>query len=322
MDGPDMLQNINNEGRVEKDLTGRDLPPDWPRITRDEDYRNRFEGLVPGVDSVIERFSLHLKQGDKELVYLAVEHLNDPESPQFPTIERYFNRMSPQKVLHEGYSQTAFIPDRDTAMRYGEIAYLHYLVQQHNAGLKEEEQPISIESTDMPAEEWIKAFKELGHSNEEIAIYDVLRMVYAVVEQVRRNQRLSSSDKTLLLGEITAQINGDLNSFVTNKEFILLFAQLPRQDGREWSAEVIKEEVKKLTGENFSADINQLKIPRFRQMFDEESQFRDKYVVLKIAKTVQQHDRVLAVMGSSHVLREEASLREFFGTENPALRAG
>ena len=53
-------------------------------------------------------------------------------------------------------------------------------------------------------------------------------------------------------------------------------------------------------------------------MFDEETEFRDKHVVEKIADKVKQNDRVMAVMGSSHVLREEKALKELFGAEELA----
>lgn len=82
----------------------------------------------------------------------------------------------------------------------------------------------------------------------------------------------------------------------------------------------IKEAVKRQTGQNLSANINQLNIPRFKEMLDEETKFRDKYVVEKIADKARGNDKVMAVMGSSHILREERALKEFFGVEQSAVQ--
>jgi hypothetical protein len=222
--------------RQEKNLTGEDLSPDWPQITPNEEYRYKLEGFTPGVDTPIEKFSLHLQQGSKELAYLAVEHTNNSENPQFKALEANFRTMTPQVVLHEGPPNKGLIPDRETAIKYGETAFLHFLVQKHNANLQEGQQPIVIESADMPDAEWVQSSRNRGYTNEEIVVYDVLRKVNVVAEQIRRNNTLTDEQKSTKLRELTAQINTDFPKYMMERGFPNPFDQLP-VEGQEWNTE-------------------------------------------------------------------------------------
>lgn len=315
-DVPASELGVNMEEQIsKKSLLGNELPSDWPKITPDVEYQNRFEGFTPGVDHPIEKFSTTLEQGPKKLIYLAVEHTNNPENPQFDALEQNFKEVSPQIVLHEGPPNAAAIQDRETSIKYGETAFLHFLVQEHNANLQAGEEQIAIESTDMPDNEWVQEFQNSGHTNEEIGTYDVLRKVNVVAEQIRRNTKLSDEERTSALEELGKKINSDFIVYISEKGFPNLFTQLPRQDGKAWNTETIQEEVKRQTEQDLNADLSQQKIPKFKQMFDEETEFRDKYVLKKIVDKVKQKDKVMAVMGSSHVLREESALREFFDSK-------
>jgi len=101
-DVPASELGVNMEEQIsKKSLLGNELPSDWPKITPDVEYQNRFKEFTPGVDHPIEKFSIHLEQGPKKLSYLAVEHTNNPENPQFDALEQNFREMKPQIVLHE-----------------------------------------------------------------------------------------------------------------------------------------------------------------------------------------------------------------------------
>ena len=296
---------------VTKSITGKELPSNWPRITADADYAHRFEGFTPGTDQVIDKFSLSLTSGDKQLEYLAVEHTNNPASPQFDVIRQGFEQVKPQIVLYEGPEQPPLNTDEATAKNYGEKGYLLWLVNKHNASLQPGEIPIVSESADITDMELISTLKEKGYTNDEIAVYDILRKINVQAEQIRRNPNLTDEEKSNQLANLTTEIK-DFPKYLTEKQFPNLFGSLPRADGRAWDVDTINQEVLKQTGQELNANLNQFVNPRFQQMFEDESQFRDEYIVNKITSKFTQEDRVLAVMGSAHVLREEQAIKEYF----------
>ncbi len=299
------------DAKENKSLTGKLLPPGWPRITPDAEYVHRFDGYRPGLDAPIDHFSFHLQQGERQLLYLAVEHTNNPANPQSAALERHFSELKPDVVLYEGPTSDSPIPDRDTAIRYGEKALTIYLAQQYNKALEPEEQPVIMESTDIPDDMWIEEFRKRGYSNEQIAVLDILRKTHGVGENIRRNTSLTGEQKTRALEE-DEKIRTNFEAFMAEKGFPNLFPLLPKSDGHAWDTQTVQEEVKRLTGQDLNLGLNPLTIPELKKMFDDESIFRDEYIVKKIAETTKQHDRVMIVMGSGHALREEAALREYF----------
>lgn len=52
--------------------------------------------------------------------------------------------------------------------------------------------------------------------------------------------------------------------------------------------------------------------PKMKQMFDAESQFRDKYQIDRIEEALLHHNKVLVVMGSGHAIRQRQALEEYF----------
>ncbi len=301
--------------RVGQTLKGNKLPNGWPNITSEDDYGPKKYGPfqqegkrpIPARD-----FSIHLKSGEKVLQYTAVEHTNDSSNPQFEELEKQFDETKPQVVLYEGPVSNFPITDINQAYAFGEKSFMNYLVQQYNANLGEGEKSIVLESTDMPNDALIKSFQDRGNTNEEIGVYDIVRQINNVAEAIRRNSSMTDEQKTRNIALIDEQIKNDFLEFVREKQFSSLLPMLHRQDGRQWNNSIIAEEVKRVTGHDLNANLHQTEIDKLRQMFNDEAIFRDAYVVEKIAENVQKYDRVMVVMGSSHVLREEAALREFF----------
>lgn len=153
---------VLGETGASTNLNGDSLPEDWPRIAStgviDAEYKTK---LKPG-DKPIGKLSFELKIGDKTLDYLAVEHTSDPTNPQFAVIEERFLRDKPQAVLYEGPSTAERIPDRATAIKHGEKAFLVYFTQQHNDNLQQGEKPIIAESADLKDEVGCTNIKSLA----------------------------------------------------------------------------------------------------------------------------------------------------------------
>ena len=298
---------------VNKSLAGKDLPENWPQIATDQEISGKFEGFDPQKDVLAVKLALELQLGDKQLAYLPVEHTNNVIHPQFAAIETRFKKIQPQVVLHEGPSNSAEFDSREQAMQFGEVGFLHYLVQEHNRNRSGNEQIVSIESADIPDAELIMQFQARGHSKEEIAVYDILRKINVTAEQIRRDASIDDVDRKVRLENLTKTLQADFQKYLTDHGMPNLFALLPRADGKEWNQENITEEVKNQTGQEISANLTQLDFDKFRKMFEEERVFRDTHIVKTIADKLQTSDKVLAVFGSSHVLREEKALRQLFG---------
>lgn len=144
-------------------LNGQELPQNWPTIISPDEESKRYEALYdlgddksqPPSNAHIERLSYELQNGDKKLRYFAVNHQrdmqgqDDPNMVQYDLLEKKFNESPPELVLYEGYIDDVNHPlTRDQAISLGEPAFMAYLVQQHNAGLREGDRPVVIESAD------------------------------------------------------------------------------------------------------------------------------------------------------------------------------
>ena len=235
-----------------KSITNKELPKGWPKIISSDEERKAYDALFdpkedrtkPPTHSHVERLSYELTNGDKRLRFFAVYHQRDmrePDDPnivQYEVLERKFRDSPPQLVLYEGKIDDIKTPvTRERALEVGEPAWMLYLVQQHNANLKEGEQPIVIESGDIPNENLAAEFKKSGHSDQEI------------------------------------------NNFFVNR-------------GKR----------------------------RMDQMYEEERNIRDKYIIENGASKFKQFDRLDIVYGSGHAIRERRAWEEFFDKTNAPLQ--
>jgi hypothetical protein len=155
--------NLENENAAQS-LSGAELPSSWPQILTLEQEQDRYQELYdqgdntnePPINPHVERLSYELQNGSKRLRFFATYHQRDisgPDDPnrvQYDVIENKFNESPPQLVLYEGIVDDANYPlTREKAISLGEPAFMVYLVQQHNANLKEDAEPIAIESGDV-----------------------------------------------------------------------------------------------------------------------------------------------------------------------------
>lgn len=154
-------QGINLEDEVNpRSLSGQELPEDWPQIANLEQEHSGYlvlytEGEDPNIPpqskTHIENLSYELVYGDKRLRFFAMKHPleeQDINLQQFEILEQRFDESPPQLVLIEGQIDFDYPFIREEVLKYGEQAFMCYLVQQYNAGINEGEKPIVIESGD------------------------------------------------------------------------------------------------------------------------------------------------------------------------------
>lgn len=286
-----------------RSLSGKELSAHWPVITRDKDYQQRFEGFQSGRDLAMDWFSYELVVGSKGLLYLAADHTQDLNHPQFEVLDRRFKEFKPDFILYEGGESNYRYKNEQEAKTRGEKGFFIFLAQQLD---------IPMASADITEEEWVEGFKRLGYSNEDIAMYDVVRHVYATAEHIRSNASLSNEQKTKALKEWEGRIKEDYFGYLHEEGYRDSIPLLPRTDGQPWTQELIEAEIKRVSGSNLNINLNRKDSDFLWRMFRDENIFRDQYIVRKIVEGVQKYDRVMVVMGSAHPLREEAALRQFF----------
>jgi hypothetical protein len=289
-----------------KSLGGKLLPPGWPSIAPKSHLDEAYRTFKRGEDLMVDKYSYDLSHGDKRLRYLAVEHSRDPNHPQFKHIKEKFAEFKPQVVLFEGQARNYFTvrSEKEAVEANEEVGLLSYLVDQHNAALQPGEEPIKIISGDIPDDVWISEFQKLGYSNEDIAVFNLARSIYGEVIRIDRNTSISETDKTAARREAEARFRKDPVSFID--------PGLPRSNGRKWKSKHLAAAVRRLTGQDISLDIDYTRHPDLREMFNAESVFRDVYQVKKIEEAVRGNDRVFAMMGSAHPIRQEGALRQLF----------
>ncbi|GEM_PF-758686 len=300
-----------------KSLAGKLLPPNWPQIASGEEVNKVYGEKLEGQGDIhINKLSYTLKNGAKELRYMAADHIKGLENkshPQFEVLKKQFDEFRPQIVLHEGFMDNPPTVTEEDGYRLGEQVYMLYLVKDHNSRLKPGEEPVAIESADIPSEELIEGMRNRGYTFEELAVDDVLGKVASTVASIQNSPGLTEEEKQARLQEEEEKLkSGYLDSFVPGKPIRPTFELYLQEDGKEWDDEKIREAVKKLTGEELSVYLDRWKFPKFRQMFEDGNTVRDQYIVRQIAEATRKYDRVMTVFGSGHPIREEAALREYF----------
>lgn len=312
--------DINYEVIKDTSLSGKELPSGWPKLATWEEH-DKARGTAQGLE-VVKQLSYELKNGDKSLLYLAVEHSKVSTHPQFDFIEQQFNQFAPNVVLYEGPWNPSVEEFREEAVsKYGgDPGFVRFLVKKHNESLSTGEAHIKVDSTDMPIEQVVQEIQKRGYSNEEILLNDVFSWVYLHANLIKQDKRLNSEEKTQRLVQEQQKLVEQLSRNYTDSRNPINFEKLPRSDGHEWTWQLVEEEIKRLTGQDFNLNLNGREFPRFRQIFDEIGEFRDQYVVRKITENCRNNNKVMVVMGSAHPVREKQALSEFFESNPHSIK--
>jgi len=311
--------NHHATGEVSTSLNGNILPADWPDIISSDDEQKAYEALYdkgedrskPPSHQHIDRLSYTLRNGNKELRYLAVQHifgLDNRNHPQFVAIKENFDRQKPQAVLYEGPQGDPTSITEEEAYTRGEKAYIQFLVLEYNKNLQPGERPIVMESCDLQPQDEPEEYRKKGYSNEEIAAGEVLKLMYYEAQGLKNTPGLTDEQRAQRMQELQSKYSTNLLAHV-NPEF---FSWAPRSDGQQWNADLIKAEIERQTRRPLQVDFDYLKLPRFKQMFNDARAFRDKYIVKKIAEAGKAHDRIMTVMGSGHAIRDKKALEQFY----------
>ncbi|MBA3723609.1 MAG: hypothetical protein H0W89_01800 [Candidatus Levybacteria bacterium] len=303
-------------------LTGKELSADWPKIMPPDEEQKRYDVLYDPEDDRreapknphIERLSYSLTNGSKEFRMLAVQHMGGMDAKpqaQFAAMEEHFDELRPQIVFYEGPTSEPVSMTLNQAYE-GDQQFTQYLVMEHNKNLQPGEQPIIMESWDMPLKDAVEEFKKKGYSSEEIAANEVFKWMYGKAESIKHDGSLTEQQRNEKLHELQSQYESNPVDPNIDPEF---FKWIPRDDGQDWTPALVQEAFQKVTGRSVDHNLKHADSLRLQKMFADLNIFRDVYAVKKYAEALKKYDRVMTVAGSAHSIRERDAMITFVDSE-------
>jgi len=224
----------------------------------------------------------------KHLIVIGSRHERDPNSSMLDGIEELFNRIRPEVVIHESFvpEQLKTMP-RDQAIRVGaDLGFAVYLAGRYDA---------QIRSGDAPEKAEFKALLA-AHTAEEVFVF-------------LTGQRLIGSVRNPDLKIAQAEYS----KFYL--EYLVKNGIPKRDDWSQWNG--FLESYKRVVGKPFTREswgpifVNPtVNATRLNQVARTSDVVRDRFLLAAIHKALKDHDRVVVVFGSWHVLALEPVLNE------------
>lgn len=239
-----------------------------------DDYIHKFRN---------EPYILRLDVEDSSLLYYGAFHKVDPEDPQFIDIEQRWADFRPTYVYCEGLIWPVEKSRTEAILRYGEQGLITYLAARDG---------IPIRCIDPSLSDQILYLKNFFRPHY-IKIYFILRQATINRFLKRDTNDLDYVNKFL---SVIGSINGFESSPTTRLEFESMvskcFAELDKWQNIPNSYFHSSESGK------FLADIHQ-----------KLNGYRDRIMIKKVRAALNVGNRVFAVVGQSHVVKQEPVLR-------------
>lgn len=226
----------------------------------------------------------------KQAVVIGTRHIRDADSPMYASIERIFERVRPQIVLHESTAPEALKSmSRADAIHVGaDLGFAVHLAGSHG---------IATRSADASAREEIRELLVHYDAREILVFLTMQRLVGSV-----RNQ------------DLDAAAAGYHDFF----EDYLVGNGMPRRAGWE-SWQGFLREYRRVVGRDLTKDawnpylISPIRnAGRLSELARATNAVRDRYLLSAIRSALQEHDRVVVVFGNWHVLAVEPVLGGVF----------
>ncbi len=282
------IENIENKTHKEDAVyTAQKL------ILSDEQYRAHpfAHNEDPHASYVFE-----ITQGGTHLVFFGSPHTNQEGDSIFTDIQKAFEKEKPDKVYVEGMPSINSKKDEvrsigktmsltDT-IKHGENTYTLKLAI--DAG-------VDFESPEPELKDEITYLEQHGYDKRDIFDFYISRQIFQYqreysersvlalsqylapyIEQVQKNSDLTHAECAEIIQTIFSEI--DLDSDIYEKKTDPIF----------WEG-------------NIRTKTNEIS--------HDSSQFRDEYIVARIAEGLKKYDRVFIVYGAGHAVKQEPALR-------------
>ena len=234
-------------------------------------------------------YILRFTQAKGALLYFGIGHVYDPKDKQIAMLEKEFAEFRPTLVLNEGGTPPVAETAEQAVEKYGEPGLMSFLAKKHN---------IPIKSLDPPQMEEIKYI--LGTKRwtlEQVFLFYVLRRIPQNAQRVTRQSADAMVQEAM---DRSAKLPGFESLPKTIAEFDAL-AKKHFPDVKDWRA--IKQKVF-----DPNPDLGWFT----NNIADASVQYRGKFMVKTIAAEVAKGERVFAVVGASHVVKQEKALNKIF----------
>jgi hypothetical protein len=223
------------------------------------------------------------------LLYFGAAHSNDPAGAQVARIEALWKSFRPTLAFNEGGDPPALPDARDAVLRFAEAGLVRHLGARDGVPVRNLEPPLAEEA---------RALRE-RFSEERIKVFYALRQA----AQYRRQKNDTTVEEFM--------------------DFVLQF-YLARQAGLEGPPRNVAE-LGRSAAAMFPTLPDWRKVPA--EWFDptrshyftnevarDSLRFRDGHIVRLLEREVRRGERVLAVIGGTHVVMQEPVLSEALGT--------
>ncbi|MBC7406533.1 MAG: hypothetical protein H7230_03635 [Candidatus Parcubacteria bacterium] len=257
------------------------------------------------------------KSEEKELAYIGVAHKKDPESDTLTIIKSVLNDFTPDFIFVEGFqnikvaiSDLTRILD-EKIQKYGEEEYKNRMVRMHGEAiyliLYALINKIDLDTIEGSKEEETLYLFSFGYSCNEIFLKYCLRT-------------LSSFHRILTTGYCT-EVNFQKHLKPTIE--LLQKCKIFNESTLEYSkfVELFKQFIgvdfdvaDKVSYQSFTSAVIDIHRPsiRFNQQSQKLAELRDRVAITKIYNALKTHNKVLVVMGATHLVLQEKAIQLIF----------
>jgi hypothetical protein len=235
-------------------------------------------------------YILRFKSEKGALIYFGIGHVYDPKDAQIARLEKEFLEFRPTLLLNESGTPPAAETAEQAIEKYGEPGLLSFLAKKHN---------IPIKTLDPPRIEEIKYILATKRwTLEQVFLFYVLRRI------PENNKKIAPQNPEAIVSEALNQA-AKTPGFDTLPKTIAEFDQLAKthfQAVKDW-----RQIDQKVFDPN--PDLGHFT----NHIADASVQYRGRFMIKLLAAETQKGERVFAVVGASHVVKQEKALQKLFG---------
>lgn len=232
-------------------------------------------------------YVLHFQKGTKQLTFFGSHHTFNPDDIEFNKIEEEFNILKPQILLWEGNFVRS--SDKEIAKQNGEMAYSVFLANTQGISHKSLDVHIKDDAeyqTKMFDGEYIFAFFSLRTMNTMRTKNASDAEALTAVEN-----RIKECSDTFGWQDFDFSMN-NLEKIYEN-----IFSTNLSLSVSSWD--------RKKIGPNYNYSV-------LNEIARSSSDYRNVSSMRTILGSLEEYDRVFAIMGGTHVYAQEVALRKFF----------
>lgn len=250
-------------------------------------FRERHLGIMSWEEysqlSVAWPILVRIKASRGELLYFGAKHTNDPANPQGSEIERLWREFRPDVAFNEGGDPPVEKSLVEAVTKYGESGLVRFLAARDG---------VPVQSIDPTRAEEVAVLVKRSPS-EKVKLFYVLRAVaqhqrfqpgHMVEEELRRVFPILAA---------TPGLQGPPNS-IAELQSIYTRTFPGKKDLRD----VQDSWFDPMVSENFLNEISR-----------QSSEYRNRYMVDLLTRSVNRGKRVFAVVGGTHVVMQERAIR-------------